>query len=339
MNIPNFLIPFDIKTERSLILDTFKQTYPQYTPLVGDDFGVLIECFLYRMNRYINYINFTISQNYLEYSSGEYLDKLVALAGIKRFEGTPFIAKLKITTTNPITLSKGTKFIDNKGNSAFLIQHANIESEGIVKIQLEDGLFQDYDINALEIPHIYIKSIQKLTPFIQDGKKESDEELKTRFLLSMTKPTTTGNLKSYQYYSSIPEIAKFKIRHKGLGVVEVIYEGKTEQSLQKLQESIQDKIPLTDEIIYTPVKTILIDLVITLKLKSSINPNSIINQADLNTRSFFENLQIGESISQAQIISVCFVDESIQDISMNILPPMNDESIYKLNTLSIEVAL
>lgn len=337
MNLPNFLIPCDIQTERGIIIEELQKKLPNYEPLRGDDFNVLMDCFLYRLNKYINYINYTISQNYLEFSSAEYLDALVKLAGIERFKGTPFIATLQINATAPLHLPKGTKFIDLKGHNAFLIEDVSIDAtlKAICEVALQEGLEGDFDTNHLEIPHIYVKSIEKLTAFTQTQTPESDEALKKRFLLSLTRPSTAGSLKSYQYLASIAEVSKSKIKHKDLGVVAVIYQASSESALNALKESIEPNIPLTDTIIYIEATPIAVELNITLKLKTIANIANIINQINSQVKSLFETLEIEEELNISKIIAIAFVSEDIEDIKVSELPQMQENGIYKLVNLKI----
>ncbi|PAF49071.1 hypothetical protein BKH41_02985 [Helicobacter sp. 12S02232-10] len=335
MNLPNFLIPFEIENEKNMILEKFKETYPDYAPLIGDDFSVLTSAFLFRMNRYINYINYTIAQNYLEFSSGEYLDALVALAGIERFKGTPFVCKIKITATTPLTLPKGTKFKDNAGHNAYLAKDEEIQEESIVNIELESGLTQDYDTTTLEIPNIYIKEIQKISPFVQEKGIESDADLKKRFLLSLSRPSTAGNLKSYQYYCAIPEVSKSKIIHQGLGQVKVIYVANSQNALLKLKENIEDKIPLTDQVSYIEATPIHCNLTITLSLKSNDKNSLIIALVHHNVSSLFASLDIGEEVSDSKVIASAFVDEMIVDICVDGLKESSPDGILVLKDLNI----
>lgn len=337
MNLPSFLLPFDIEVERNIILDELKEKIPLYEPLRGDDFNMLIDCFLYRLHKYINYINTIISQNYLPYSSGEFLDALVSLAGIVRFNGTPFVARIQIEATAPLTLAKGTKLNDHQGHNAFLSEDVeigeNLSSEAT--IVLEDGLEGDFDIIYLEIPHIYIKEIKKLSPFSQKQKKESDEELKQRFLLSLTRPSTAGSLKSYQYLSSISEVSKSKIKHKDLGIVEVIYVENSSGALEALKNSIEPNIPITDTIIYTEANNIIVDLNIKLKMKTIANLPSIISQIDRGVRGLFDSLEIEEELNVSKIIAVSFVSLDIEDVEISQIPPMQEKCIFKLGNLAI----
>lgn len=337
MNLPSFLLPFDIEVERNIILDELKEKIPLYEPLRGDDFNILIDCFLYRLHKYINYINTIISQNYLPYSSGEFLDALVSLAGIVRFNGTPFVARIQIEATAPLTLAKGTKLNDHQGHNAFLSEDVeigeNLSSEAT--IVLEDGLEGDFDIIYLEIPHIYIKEIKKLSPFSQKQKKESDEELKQRFLLSLTRPSTAGSLKSYQYLSSISEVSKSKIKHKDLGIVEVIYVENSSGALEALKNSIEPNIPITDTIIYTQANNIIVDLNIKLKMKTIANLPSIISQIDRGVRGLFDSLEIEEELNVSKIIAVSFVSLDIEDVEISQIPPMQENCIFKLGNLAI----
>ncbi|MDO7253887.1 baseplate J/gp47 family protein [Helicobacter cappadocius] len=338
MNLPQFLIPCDIEAERNIILDELREKLPDYEPLRGDDFNILLDCFLYRLNKYINYINYIISQNYLPHSSGEFLDCLVSLAGIKRFEGTPFNAEIEITSTFPLSLPKGTKFNDHQAHNAFLSEDLKIDEslKARANITLEEGLQGDFDTIYLEIPHIYIKTIKKISPFTQEKIAESDDELKKRFLLSLTRPSTAGSLKSYEYLASVASVAKSKIKHKDLGVVEVVYTESSSNALADLKESIEPNIPITDNIIYTKAHEILVDLTINLKLKTSQNIINIIKNIDLQIRGLFESLEIEEDLNISKIIAVSFVSEDIEDIEVSTLLAMEENSIYKLGNLEIK---
>lgn len=339
MKLPDFLFPCDIEVERNIILETLREKIPEYQPLRGDDFNILIDCFLFRLNKYINYINYIISQNYLPYSSGEFLDSLVGLAGIERFRGSAFESVIQISASSPLVLPKGTKFIDKAGHSAFLKENLIINDslEAKANIELENGVSGDFDTVMLEIPHIYVKEIKKLTPFTQKQSPESDEELKKRFLLSLTTPSTAGSLKSYQYLSSIPEVSKSKIKHKDLGVVEIIYEASSASALQSLKDSIEPNIPITDTIIYTEVSKIPLDLNITLTLKDISNITSITNEINQQVRGLFSHIDIEESVSVSKIIAVSFVSEDITEISVDGLVSMEENSIYDLRDLKIGV--
>lgn len=338
MNHPSFLLPCDIESEREILLSAIKDKIPDYSPHRGDDFAILIDCFLYRLNKYVNYINFTISQNYLEYSSGEYLDELVKLAGIQRFQGSPFVSNITISASSPLSLPKGTKFIDKQGHSAFLTQDITIDEslKANAIIELEGNDEGDFDTTTLEIPHIYVIDIKKNTPFTQDKAYESDDELKKRFLLSLTRPSTAGSLKSYQYLARIPDVSKSKIKHKDLGVVEVIYQAGSQSALDALKESIEPNIPITDTIIYTEVSKIPLTLTITIKLKTMSNIATIINDIDSQIRGFFNSIDIEENISESKLIALAFVSEDIEEVNVSKLADMKENSIYELVDLQIK---
>ena len=76
MQMPPFLKPLDLDSERESIISAFSTKLKSekkldYEPLIGDDYNILISCILYRLNLKINEINSIIANNYLEYSSGE----------------------------------------------------------------------------------------------------------------------------------------------------------------------------------------------------------------------------------------------------------------------------
>ncbi|MCZ6104062.1 hypothetical protein [Campylobacter ureolyticus] len=173
MNVSNFIKPLDIEKERELILEEFKQKSKKldYVPLIGDDYMTLIDIFLYIQAKFIEFINYQISNNYLNFSTGEYLDELVALIGLKRIEAIKPIAKIKFSASSPTFLSKGTKLTDNKGHFAYLISDLEVKKEALAYAELDSFTDEQYQTTTLEIPNIYISKIEITEPF-KDIKQE-----------------------------------------------------------------------------------------------------------------------------------------------------------------------
>ena len=108
LRVPQFIKPLDIEKERASIVEEFKQKSGKldYIPLVGDDYMTLIDIFLYRLNNFFELINVKVANNYLNFSTGEYLDELVALIGIKRNEEVRPIAELETSVNSATSQTK-----------------------------------------------------------------------------------------------------------------------------------------------------------------------------------------------------------------------------------------
>lgn len=202
MKVPNFIKPLNIDAERQNIINEFKIKSGKldYIPLVGDDYMTLIDIFLYRLNHFFELINIKIANNYLNFSTGEYLDELVALVGIKRNDEVKPIAQVEVNVSSATYLPKGTKFTDGAGHFAYLLEDTNIADTKVLKIEAEEYFKESYETTTLEIPNIYVTDIKMISPFSGFKARESDDELRARFLLSMHRFSTAGSAKSYLFY-------------------------------------------------------------------------------------------------------------------------------------------
>lgn len=340
MRVPNFIKPLDLEKERKSIIEEFKQKSGKldYIPLVGDDYMSLIDIFLFRLNNFIELLNFKISQNYLNFSSGEYLDELVALAGIKRNEEVKPISEFKISVNGATFLPKGAKFTDTKGHNAYLLNDVYINDFAIVKVEAEGQFNQNYNTNTLEIPNIYISNIEQISPYSGFKARESDKELRERFLLSMHRFSTAGSAKSYLFYIlSVEGITKASVYQLLPGVVQIVYLSKFDDETAKLKisEALDGRIPLTDEVRIKPANKISLDLVLSVELLKDFMFSEVIKNVDFRVREFFKTLEISQNPHSSKIIDVAF-DENIKSLEVaSQIPSVDKDSILILNSLQI----
>lgn len=342
MQIPNFIKPLDIDKIRDEIINEFKikSDNLDYIPLIGDDYVTLIDIFLYRINNFLQEINYKIANNYINFSTGEYLDELVALIGIKRHEATKPIAKVKITSSSPTFLAKGTKFIDLEGHNAYLLEDIHIQKEAEAYIELDFYSNENYQTNILEIPNLYIKSIDIIEPFKGFSALESDEDLRKRFLLALHDFSTAGSKKAYLFYIlKIEGVKKADVYFKSPGVVKIIYFSLLSDDITelKIKEILKDRIPLTDKIEISPAKIINLDLEIEISLTNEVLFSSVLNNAMRNLTNYFNSLDIGFTPHTSKIIDIAFNNnEFINAVDVKTqIPNIDKDSIIKLNTLQI----
>ena len=349
MKIPSFIKPLDIEKQRDEIIEEFKQKSKKldYIPLVGDDYMTLIDIFLYRQAKFIEYINYQISNNYLNFSTGEYLDELVALIGLKRFDEVKPVAKLKIAVSSPTYLPKGTKFTDLKGHNAYLLHNLSLNDETkeyIATIELETHSKAQFEFTHFEVPNIYIKRISSDVPFSGAKRAESDDELRNRFLLSLHRFSTAGSKKSYLFYVLNTEsITKANVYQKGAGEVAIIYQGLLENSIleDKIMQNLKDRVPLTDKISLKPVNLIKFDLNITIEVKNELLLSEAITNAYNAIKKYFNALKISENVHESKVIDIAFQnDENILKVFVNsTIPKISRDDILVLNELKITKAL
>lgn len=343
MKVPNFIKPLDIDAERQNIINEFKIKSGKldYIPLVGDDYMTLIDIFLYRLNHFFELINIKIANNYLNFSSGEYLDELVALVGIKRNDEVKPIAQVEVSVSSATYLPKGTKFTDGAGHFAYLLEDANIADTKVLKIEAEEYFKESYETTTLEIPNIYVTDIKMISPFSGFKARESDDELRARFLLSMHRFSTAGSAKSYLFYIlSVEGITKASVYQLRAGVVQIVYLSKFDETTAtlKIKEALDGRIPLTDDVRIKGVTQIKVDLVIEIKLLQDFMFSEVLKNATARLKEYFGSLEIGFTPHFSKIIEIAF-DENTKAVEVKSqIPNIDRDSILILQNLQISKA-
>ena len=297
MQMPPFLKPLDLDSERESIISAFSTKLKSekkldYEPLIGDDYNILISCILYRLNLKINEINSIIANNYLEYSSGEYLDELVKLLDLKRFVGSPPLAKAHIKVKDNTFLSKGTKFVSQDGTNAYALK--------------------DYEL----LPNIS-------NEVILQGDKEGDWE------------TTILEIKN-PLILDINMLSELKVFSPQSGIVKIMYYGDNEGSEELIRQNVKDNIPLTDKVIIEKIEPTIIDLNITLTLNKEAEYGIIQAVIISQIENFFASLEIGQSVPLNKVISLCFVDKNVINAEVESFENISENSIYELNSIHIK---
>ncbi|OPA77252.1 phage baseplate protein [Campylobacter pinnipediorum subsp. pinnipediorum] len=343
MRTPKFIKPLDIEKERQSIIEEFKTKSNKldYVPLVGDDYMTLIDIFLFRLNNFFELINIKIANNYLSFSTGEYLDELVSLIGIKRNEEVRPIAQVEITVSSATFLPKGTKFTDGKGHFAYLLESTDIQDSKIVKIEATEYFKENYETTIIENKNIYVKSATMSSPFSGFKARENDDELRKRFLLAMHRFSTAGSAKSYLFYVlSVEGISKANVYNLSAGVVQIVYFSDYDEDTAKLKitEALKDKIPLTDKVKIKPATKISLDLTIQVKVTQDFMFNEVVKNIDFRIREFFKTLEIAQTPHTSKLIEVAF-DDNTRAIEISTqIPKADRDSILILNDLQITKA-
>ena len=329
LRVPQFIKPLDIEKERASIIEEFRQKSGKldYIPLVGDDYMTLIDIFLYRVNNFFELINVKVANNYLNFSTGEYLDELVALIGIKRNEEVRPIAELEISVNSATFLPKGSKFTDGKGHFAFLLENVNIADRATVKIEADGYFKENYETTMLEIPNIYISEITQKTPFSGFKARESDDELRSRFLLAMHRFSTAGSGKSYLFYVlSVEGITKAKVYFSKF---------EPDTATLKIREALEGRIPLTDDVRIKEAKKINLDLKIEISLVKDFMFAEVVKNIDARMKEYFSSVDIGFTPHLSKLIEIAF-DENTQAVDIKTqIPNVDKDSVLILKSLQI----
>ncbi|WP_158656921.1 baseplate J/gp47 family protein [Helicobacter bizzozeronii] len=323
--MPAFLQPLDFDKARAELTASFSKIYQEksgqtYEPLIADDIQILINCFLYYLGKTIDNINHTIANNFLEYSSGEHLDALVALLGLKRYQKEYPTAKLNIVVKAPVFLPKNTKFASADGAVAWLSVDTHLKpGEGGNIVQVLGDKEGDWQTNILENANPLVLKIEVISPFVNLQDLESDEALRERFKLSLASFSTAGSVQSYTHFASIKGVGKIKVISLKPGEVTIYYTN--EQNLDApalIKEAIKDKTPLTDKVIIKLAQKVGITLDYTITLSAPVDGKGFIATLQKSAQSLFKGLGIGQNVSQNKLESLAFFAPEVLDVT---LPP------------------
>lgn len=333
MQLPDFLKPLDIEKEKEEILKILKSedALKEYTPLELDCLNILTNAFLLRLSHHITQINYLISQNYIDYAQGEFLDELVKLAGIERLKGSNPIASAEVIATNAVFLPKNARFYSDDGHYAYLNEdmHLKAGSNIIYLTSDEAGSFKP---ETLELNTPAVKSIKILSDFIIYESKESDEELKKRFFNALTKPSTAGSDAGYKFLAKKSGVKRLLCKNNGAGEVLIIYEG--EEALKEvINEALKENVPITDSYTIKKAEEIKINLQIALKTTSKADLNAIYKAIEKNINTFFQSLDLGEIPKENKLISLCFVNKEILDVNISPIPSIELDNFLSLNQI------
>lgn len=207
--------------------------------------------------------------NYLKYTSGDYLDNLCALKGIKRSQGSAAQTMLRFTLsaeqTSVITIPMGTRATDGNENYFYTTEVAEVLiGEMTVDVPAESASVGT-EANDIEIGEIktlvdyipYVESVSNITKTQGGSGVEDDDALKERFYLAPSGYSVAGSEAAYEYWTKAyntgitdvrvtspePCVVKIYVLLEGGKIPEELF-------LSELEDYLADENirPLTDQV-------------------------------------------------------------------------------------------
>ena len=151
--------------------------------------------------------------NYLKYTSGDYLDNLCALKGIKRSQGSAAQTMLRFTLsaeqTSAVTIPMGTRATDGNENYFFTTEVAEIPIGDMTADVPAESASVGTEANDIEIGEIktlvdyipYVESVSNITKTQGGSGVEDDDALKERFYLAPSGYSVAGSEAAYEYWT------------------------------------------------------------------------------------------------------------------------------------------
>lgn len=151
--------------------------------------------------------------NYLKYTSGDYLDNLCALKGIKRSQGSSAQTLLRFTLsaaqTSAVTIPMGTRATDGNENYFYTTEVAEIPIGEMSVDVTAKSASTGSEANDIEIGEIdtlvdyipYVASVTNVTKTQGGSGIEDDDSLKERFYLAPSGYSVAGSEAAYEYWT------------------------------------------------------------------------------------------------------------------------------------------
>ncbi len=341
ITMPTFLKPLDFDSARAQLNKAFieefqARTGQTYEPLVGDAIQSLISCVLYYLGKQIDKINYTHAQNYLEYSSGPYLDALVKLLGLERRAQEMPVARLKITTKEALFLPKNTKFASSDGAVSYTLADTNLE-KGENTIQVVGDKEGEWETTILENANPLILSIEALTPFVNMQDYEDDEALKKRYLSALASFSTAGSVLSYTHFANVKGVGKIKVISLNAGEVTIYYSADNLDAPKLIRDNLEKHTPLTDKVFIEQAIKRPVSLQYSISLHDNLEQKQIIEAISKRAYALFKSLEIGQGVSVSKLASLAFVDRAVKDCEVNALNLVERNEWLFLESVQVRV--
>ena len=177
--------------------------------LESDSLLALLQCYAYREMLLRSEINEKVKALLIEFAKGDDLDKLVKFYDIKRLAGTKPKAqiefKLNTILDADVIIPKDSIFHSNTSEVATLdndvvIKSGELSNIGVITL---DKYTKSSTIKCelLQTPLPFLVECKQKNDFNDGAEAESDEDLRTRAILSLEKPSTAGSTNAYIYHT------------------------------------------------------------------------------------------------------------------------------------------
>lgn len=265
-------VPKTVEEIQSSMIAAYEQEYKNQTgqeislPAASRD-RIMINteaAFIYQAYQLIDYGN---KMNLLKYSTGDYLDNLVAMLGVTRLQPQKAISRVRFTLSEAqqsnITILAGTRV--STANQLFFetsaectISAGQLTAECDVVCTESGAVGNDCalgQINIIVDPVAFVSKVENIEVSQGGTDTESDDSLRLRAFLKPQSFSVAGPEKAYEYfvreYSQAIEGVKVSIPTPGTVDIRITLTGATlptETFTEAVKASLVDKRPMTDNL-------------------------------------------------------------------------------------------
>ncbi|WP_342537367.1 baseplate J/gp47 family protein [Sporosarcina sp. FSL K6-3508] len=204
-----------------------------------------------------------------------------------------------------------------------ITEYAVVPESGEVTVQAvaefpgEKGNIPTYsDMTCVDLPEAIITNPIEFQGGVD---RESDDELKSRVLLKVRKPITSGNIYHYELWArQVPGISQARVTPlwDGPGTVKVTVinsEGRapTEEQVQAVADHIEKERPIGATVTVVAIKEVPVDVIASLVLEGGLLPEDVQEAVEQSIAEYLT--EAGMEIRYSQISRAILRTEGIKD--------------------------
>lgn len=290
-------------------------------------------------------------------ATGIYLDMKVSEVGLERKQGTK--AKGVVRFSGKV----GTKIPFNTvvlcDNLQYITKYdCSIGADGFIETEIEaTNIGSEYNLvpNKINKVGTTIQGIESVsnTEAIVDGVDiETDEELRSRYLIKVREPATSGNAYHYKKWAlEVKGVGAVKVYplHNGAGTVKVVVVGSdgnsvTSEKLEEIRNHIDTLRPIGATVTVDNANAVIINVSVNIRKNSIVSIEDIKSNLTTKLKEYISQVNlIDGDILYGKITNILYSINGIQDFSNltlnNNTASINipDDSIAKLGQVIINV--
>ena len=328
----------------------------------ADPLNLLLSAIVYELVVLRNNINHTANQNLLAFATGQALDKLGELVGVKRLPAQPARTTLRFYTDEPktfdIIIPANTKATPDQKIFFKTTQEATIPAgQTYVDVEAvceETGTigngFLPGQINMLSTPIPYVVAVENITTSMYGTDIESDEHLRERIRLAPESFSNAGSKGAYIFHtkSAHQDIADVSVFSPQAGQVKVVFILKNgvlpdTDMINTVKAYLNDeKIrPLTDQVFVEAPAVVNYDIDFTYYILKDYEPlqKQIQEKVEKVVQEYilWQKTKIGRDILPEELISRLKAIQGVYRIDINqpVYTALSQDQLAVTNNISI----
>lgn len=279
-----------------------------------------------------------LSQLLIQFSTGSMLDQLVGTFYVTRLDSVPSVTTLALSLQaghGGVVIPAGTRVGSTDGRVTFATDTELVVAPGVLSAVVDstatlDGSFaNNYPVGTINVivdARPYLVSATNTTVTSAGAEQETDENLRERYLLSLSRSATAGSADSYKYHarSANPSIVDVEITTTGADVYIYPLLNNGEVTPQAILDAVFAAVnpetvrPLNDKPhVLSPTKiTYELNVRIILKKGVILSTNRDLVTSAISAFAIKKSKKLGEDITESQL-TAAGMNENVYDISFD----------------------